>query len=91
MDHEIAKTQELSLPKIQEIKNIQQATLDSIEEMKKFNPKIEKSFEPALKQIQADLDAYSKQDVRNQDLRQQCINKIIDELTKTTRLVSSFP
>ena len=60
MDREIVKTQELSLPKIQEIRQIQQATLNSIQDLKKFNPDIEKSFEPALKQIQADLDAYSK-------------------------------
>ena len=60
MDREIVKTQELSLPKIQEIRQIQQATLNSIQDLKKFNPEIEKSFEPALKQIQAGLDAYSK-------------------------------
>lgn len=60
MDREIVKTQELSLPKIQEIRQIQQATLNSIQDLKKFNPDIGKSFEPALKQIQADLDAYSK-------------------------------
>ena len=60
MDREIVKTYELSLLKIDEIRQNQQATLKIIQDLKKINPDIEKSFEPALKQIQADLDAYSK-------------------------------
>ena len=60
MDREIVKTYELSLLKIDEIRQNQQATLKIIQDLKKINPDIEKSFESALKQIQADLDAYSK-------------------------------
>ena len=51
MDREIVKTYELSLTKIDEIRQNQQATLKIIHDLKKINPDIEKSFEPALKQI----------------------------------------